>query len=87
MITNWVSVSERLPNDRREVLTWGKRANFFHEFHVGYEPESRFTGVTRCNVNRTERLFDNERVSWWRGLLGMNVGWVQVTHWAEITSP
>lgn len=78
---NWIPVAVRVPDTRREVLTWGCVAFGPPEMALS---SFRFLGVSRCNVSPTGHRFDNER-RW-------PVAWlifrpVTVTHWAEITTP
>lgn len=48
---NWIPVSQRVPDNRRQVLTWGAY-NFIW-------PGPRFLGVSKYNPGG--RGFDNER--------------------------
>lgn len=73
MIT-WISVTERVPDNRRNVLTWGTYSLFAIGANV-----PRFLGVSRYNMKKGGGRFDNEAVS--------PFGYNTVTHWAEITGP
>jgi hypothetical protein len=72
---DWISVSDRVPDNRRKVLVWG------HVWLLGiYQPsKTGFMGSSKCNVDKTGAHFDVEKGSC---MLGR-----KVTHWAEITSP
>lgn len=75
----WISVSERVPEDRRAVLAWGEGG-----FSIGgYQPlqplRKLFLGSTRFNPTRTGGSFDVERHQRFRICV--------VTHWAEIEGP
>jgi hypothetical protein len=76
MSIEWIDVKTRVPDNRREVLTWGRFTVF------GYErsgPNGWFLGVTKFNPCCDGGRFDSEAFGRFahRG----------VTHWAEITGP
>lgn len=75
---NWIPVTERLPEDRRLVLTWG------HTYYFGLGPSKPGPlGVTKCNRDGSVGAsFDNER-SGGRFSIGRN----HVTHWCDIVAP
>lgn len=71
----WIETSVRIPDNRREVLTWGTMESHFHK------PRTAFLGVSRCNITKEGHKFDNEGAdSFWNPYL-------KVTHWAEIRGP
>lgn len=72
----WISVEERVPDNRRSVLAWGLAG-----FCVGgYQPlKSVFLGATKFNPSRDGGQFDIERYQ--RFTIR------RVTHWAEIEGP
>lgn len=51
----WVNVKERVPEDRREILTWGK-------WIIPFLTKPRFLGITKYNPGSDE--FDLEKSSW-----------------------
>jgi hypothetical protein len=68
----WIDANIRVPDNRREVLTWGRSRGFRSR-----EPE--FLGVTRYNKAADGGgLFDIERGGYFP---------IDVTHWAEIEGP
>lgn len=70
----WISVSDRVPDNRRKVLAWGwSRGVLFCKRKMA------FLGVTRYNMDRTGGRFDLEEPSPW--------GYSRVSHWAEIEGP
>lgn len=69
----WISVNERVPDNRRQVFTWGLVGM------LGLPVKSKFAGVARCNVSTNGAKFDNE------GRDGLSS--VLITHWAEIEGP
>lgn len=73
MIT-WICVTERVPDNRRNVLTWGSH----HVMGIKVD-SSCFLGVSRFNMKKDGGRFDNEAVC--------RFGYNTVTHWAEITGP
>lgn len=68
----WIPVSERLPNDRREVFVWGQSAMCMRPGRKG-----RYLGTSRFNWATHGSCFDIERGRWS----------AEVTHWAEIVGP
>ena len=58
---DWISVKERVPDNRRTVLAWG----YFY-FKPQYRPrEEKFMGVTKFNPDPKSRgNFDCEKSSW-----------------------
>lgn len=81
----WISVQQRVPNTRRDVLVWGYpvrsvSGNNFTDITM----PGAFLGVSRCNIDREQSMFDIERPGLW-GVLRLAAP--VVTHWAEITPP
>lgn len=75
----WISVNERVPDDRRLVLAWGPCDPLFGV----WQRTPQFLGVTRFNqgTGGNRGRFDCER-------LGPYAFTIQaVTHWAEIVGP
>jgi hypothetical protein len=68
----WISVKQRVPDDRRKVLAWG----------IATVPiigaRSAFLGVTQFNPSKTGGKFDVDSF----GMFGH-----MTTHWAEIKGP
>lgn len=73
---HWISVAERVPDNRRWVLAWGKASIFMGLME---NAESRFLGQTRFNPTDTGGRFDLDIPSRFR--------FCCVTHWAEIIGP
>ena len=65
----WISVNQRVPEDRREVLVWGQT-------FTGFLREPRFLGVSRFNPSPTMPQFDVEKrliasvVTHWADIIG-----------------
>lgn len=76
MSIEWISVRERVPNDRRPVLVWGTYTFLGYDRTGG---KGEYLGRSRYNWSSDGGQFDIERAS--RG------GWSHITHWAEITPP
>jgi len=76
-VCRWYSVKERVPDDRREVLTWG------HKTILGiYTPKvigGGYLGASRYNRSSSGGRFDIEK--------SHTFGFSTVTHWAEIIGP
>lgn len=72
MSIDWISVDDRVPDNRRTVLVYG----FFISFAGA---KKGFLGTSKYNRTKAGGKFDNEL----RGRFSRN----QVTHWAEITEP
>ena len=72
----WISVADRVPDDRRPVLAWGR-------YGITLVPHEKlgFLGQTRFNPSKGGGTWGAEQRSW-RSLL-----WAVVTHWAEIEGP
>jgi hypothetical protein len=68
----WISVEDRVPDNRRKVLAWGRTTPRFNE-------RGQFLGATRFNPSRTGGRFDIEAGRTWIT--------TRVTHWAEIQGP
>jgi len=73
MSIEWIDVEKRVPDDRRQVLVWGRNALF-----PGLRG-SGFMGSTRYNQSQRGGCFDCER--------SCRFGIPVVTHWAEINGP
>lgn len=73
MSIEWISVTQRVPDDRREVLAWGIPC-------IAFRRGPRFLGSTKFNPSRRGGGFDMENVRGW-------LPPPSVTHWAEITGP
>jgi hypothetical protein len=74
----WISVDERVPEDRREVLVWGQT-------FIGFRREPRFLGVSRFNPSPTRPAFDVEK-----GLIvSVVTHWAEITgpKEAKVVSP
>lgn len=74
----WISVEERVPDDRRNVLTWGGATMLFV-----YQPwkEGLFLGVSKFNPTKDGGKWDCEQ------LHSLSIFVRKVTHWAEIVGP
>lgn len=74
MAIEWIEVEKRVPDSRREVLTWG---------WIGIcgmrMPGSRLLWGTKFNPSSTGGRFDVE--------IGSRFYSCRVTHWAEINGP
>lgn len=85
MAIKWISVSVRVPHDRRDVLVWGEE----RYIGLGSQPipttglTGKYLGKSRFN-NRADGngAFDIEVNKSW-----FNLSKRYVTHWSEITSP
>jgi len=75
MAIDWISVKDRVPDDRRNVLVWGWW--WFSPFPRN--EQGRFAGKTSYNSSPSGGRFDCER----KGYFGI---W-HITHWAEIEGP
>ena len=76
---NWIDRRERVPDNRRAVLTWGRAAG-----PIGWVlREGKLLGVTRYNrAGDGNGTFDRDGADWtpgWGGYI--------VTHWCEIEGP
>lgn len=77
MAIDWISVNERVPDDRRNVLAFGVRGL---QMMFGYQPlKNEFIGVTRYNATKDGGMFDCEKPA--------RFSFCRVTHWAEIDGP
>ena len=74
---NWIKVSERVPDNRRSVLAWGRAG-----IGIGGYQSSReqFLGATKYNKSSNgSGQFDVEQPA--------RFSFSRVTHWAEIEGP
>lgn len=71
---NWIKRNDRVPNNRRKVMVWGKSST------CGLNEKSYF-GISRFNLTPDGGQFDVEE----RGGLGFVS--IRITHWAEIEGP
>ena len=70
---NWISVNERVPDNRRKVLAWGR-------WSIGpIDCGPGFLGETRFNPSPSGGKFDADRWNMY--------GSSTVTHWCEIVGP
>ena len=69
----WISVSDRVPDNRRRIITWGTGG------WIGLSAREQFLGDTRFNPAKDGGKFDIE--------LSRRFTWCRVTHWAEIEAP
>lgn len=77
----WISIKDRVPDTRRQVLAWGTVT-----FVYVYLREQTFLGVTRFNPGSggSPGDFDCERLG---PMLFAPLALRSVTHWAEIVGP
>jgi len=75
----WIAVTDRVPNDRRDVVAWGPIDWLFGT----WKRKPKFLGITRFNKGK-----DGDRGQFGCELLGAHsIVVCEVTHWAEITGP
>lgn len=70
---NWISVHDRVPDNRRKVLVWGRASLGPIDLKPG------FLGTTRFNPSPNGGRFDADRWSVYSS--------TTVTHWCEIEGP
>ena len=68
----WIKVTDRVPDNRRQVLVWGY--SYFPYPHI-----PQFLGNSQYNITSKGGRFDIEKGSWYSTYI--------VTHWAEIVGP
>lgn len=73
----WISVSTRVPENRRSVHVWGESGLCFGGFSTPLR--SHLLGTTKFNPSRNGGEFDIER--------HQRFSICRVTHWAEIEGP
>jgi hypothetical protein len=73
---NWISVNQRVPDDRCQVLAWGVAS-------ILGATRTHCLGITRFNPSPRGGTWDIEKMCWSLRIPIVHI----VTHWAEIVPP